>query len=183
MTRTPKPPENHAVTVALAALILVTGGGFAYWNHSRLSAPPPPVAATASPAAAARPGFPPATPAAFRSFAATGDAAQVREVASAGEGLPSCPQTARYVTVSPGVTGRALEADLSAYFVQNGLLGNQCGAVVFAYHSLSDYQRNNGNGYTAGRVILSGNNGSGPYSLEVDAGSDTGTQAEFGFSF
>jgi len=49
MTRTPKPPENHAVTVALAALILVTGGGFAYWNHSRLSAPPPPVAATASP--------------------------------------------------------------------------------------------------------------------------------------
>jgi hypothetical protein len=49
MTRAPKPPESHAVTVALAVLILVVGGGFAYWNHARLSTPAPPVAATASP--------------------------------------------------------------------------------------------------------------------------------------
>jgi hypothetical protein len=72
------------------------------------------------------------------------------------------------------VTGRALEADLSAYFVQNGLLSNQCGAVVFAYHSMNDYQANKNNGFTAGRVILSNNSGSSPqFNLEVDTGSAT----------
>jgi hypothetical protein len=140
--------------------------------------------AASAPAIARKPSFPPKTLAAFRAFAATGDASRVHEVASAGEGLPSCPQPNRYVTVSPAVTGRALEADLSAYFVQNGLLSNQCGAVVFAYHSMSDYQVNKDNGFTAGRVILSNNNGSSPqFNLEVDTGSATNTLATFNFNF
>jgi len=180
-------PENHLVTAVLLVVILGAGFGFAWWNHSRLSAPPAAVpAATAAAKAkpgATKPALPPATLAGFRAFAATGDASQVHEVASVGEGLPSCPQPTRYVTVSPAVTGRALQADLSAYFVQNGLLGNKCGAVVFAYRSMSDYQANKDNGFTAGRVIVSSNSGGPPYNLEADAGSATSTQAEFAFDF
>jgi hypothetical protein len=171
------PMKLIPIAVSAAAAIALAGCG-------SLASSSPSATASAGRAATAKPAFPPATPAAFQSFAATGDASQVHEVASAGEGLPSCPQTNRYVTVSPGVTGRALEADLSAYFVQEGLLGNQCGAVVFAYHSLSDYQANKDNGFTAGRVILSDNSGPGPQqNLEVDDGSATSTQAEFAFNF
>ena len=84
----------------------------------------------------------------------------------------------------PALTGKALEADLSAFFVENGLLGNQCGAAVFAYHSMSDYQANNDNGFTAGRVILSNNSGSSPqFNLEVDTGAATDEQATFNFNF
>ena len=63
MTRAPKPPENHALTVALAVLILVAGGGFAWWNHARLSSPPRPVAATASPVPSRAPASAKAKPA------------------------------------------------------------------------------------------------------------------------
>jgi len=122
--------------------------------------------------------------AAFRAFAATGDASQVQQVATASDGLPSCPQPSISVTVSPALTGKALEADLSSFFVQNGLLGNQCGAVVFAYHSMSDYQANKNNFFTAGRVILSNNSGSSPqFNLEVDTGSATNEATEFDFNF
>jgi hypothetical protein len=174
--------------IIFAVLGLAVWGLVAVFGGNSGSTPPaaaPAATASASHASvAAKPGFPPTTLAGFQSFAAAGDASQVHEVASIGEGLPSCPQPTRYVTVSPTVTGRALEGDLSAYFVQNGLLGNQCGAVVYAYHSMSDYQANKDNGFTAGRVILSNNGGSGPQlNLEVDAGSATNTQAEFDFDF
>ena len=103
---------------------------------------------------AAKPAFPPATLAAFRAFAATGDASQVRQVSTSSEGLPSCPTPTIYVAVSPALTGRALQADLSAFFVQHGLLGSQCQAFVFAYHSQAEYLAHQNDGYTAGRVAL-----------------------------
>lgn len=138
---------------------------------------------TASPAAssATRSSFPPNTLAAFRAFAATGDASQVTQVASVTDGLPTCPQPALYVTVSSGLSGRALEADLSAFFAQKGLLNNRCGAVVFAYHSESDYRANRDNGFTAGRVIITASGSQ--LNLEVDAGSATSEQSEFEFNF
>ena len=69
-------------------------------------------AAAANPAVANKPGFPPKTLADFRAFAATGDPSQVQQIATSTEGLPSCPEPNIYVTVSPGLTGKALEADL-----------------------------------------------------------------------
>lgn len=144
--------------------------------------------AAANPAVAHKPSFPPKTLADFRAFAATGDPSQVQQIATSTEGLPSCPEPNIYVTVSPGLTGKALEADLAAFFVQSGLLGNQCQAFVFAYHSESDYQANQGDGFTAGRVALTSNSGSGPqHNLEVDAGEETSeannVQAQFNFDF
>jgi hypothetical protein len=145
-------------------------------------------AAAANPAVAHKPSFPPKTLADFRAFAATGDPSQVQQIATSTEGLPSCPEPNIYVTVSPGLTGKALEADLAAFFVQSGLLGNQCQAFVFAYHSESDYQANQGDGFTAGRVALTSNSGSGPqHNLEIDAGEETSEannmQAKFNFDF
>jgi len=131
-----------------------------------------------------KPSFPPKTLAAFRAFAATGDASEVHQVGSSTEGLPSCPEPAIDVTVSPGLTIRELKADLSAFFVQGGLLGNQCQAFVFAFHSRSDYQANVNNGYTAGRVALTTNSGPGPqHNLEVDAGNVYNFPAQFDFNF
>lgn len=131
-----------------------------------------------------KPSFPPKTLADFRAFAATGDARQVHQIGTGTDGLPSCPEPSIYVTVSRSLTGRALEADLSAFFVQSGLLGNQCQAFVFAFHSQSDYQENMNNGYTAGRVALTTNSGSGPrHNLEVDAGDVYDFPAQFDFSF
>jgi len=154
------------------------------------TATPRPVSTTSAPVTAAssttarKPSFPPRTLAAFRTFAATGDASEVHQVGSSTEGLPSCPDLNIYVTVSPGLTTRELEADLSAFFVQSGLLNNQCQAFVFAFHSRSDYQANNNNGYTAGRVALTMNSGSGPqHNLEVDAGDVYNFPAQFDFNF
>ena len=189
-----KPQQGKPGNPLLGFAIILAVLGLAVWGLVSVfggnGGSTPPAAASAATvsashaAVAAKPGFPPTTLAGFQSFAATGDASQLHEVASVSEGLPSCPQPNRIVTASPEVTGRALEADLSAYFVQNGLLSNQCGAVVFAYHSMSDYQANKDNGFTAGRVILSNNGGSDPQlNLEVDAGSATNMQAEFDFDF
>jgi hypothetical protein len=142
-------------------------------------------AAKAKPATTiARPGVPPKSLAAFRIFAATGDASQVHEIGHRESGLASCREPNIYVTVSRAVTGRALEADLSAFFVQNGLLANQCQAFVFAFHSRRDYRIHYDDGYTAGHVALTTNAGSGSkYNLEVDAGNiyDFPTQFEFNF--
>jgi hypothetical protein len=175
------------LTVAGVFVVIVIAAALGNGKPTKPAASPATSSATvaaSSPAVTRKPSFPPKTLAAFRAFAATGNASKVHEVASVGEGLPSCPQPTRYVTVSPAVTGRALEADLSAYYVQNGLLSNQCGAAVFAYHSMSDYQANKDNGFTAGRVILSKNSGSSPqFNLEVDTGSATNTLATFNFNF
>ena len=151
---------------------------------------PRPAATTSAPVTAAssttarRPSFPPKTLAAFRAFAATGDASEVHQVDSSTEGLPSCPEPAIYVTVSPGLTVRELEADLSAFFVQSGLVNNQCQAFVFAFHSRSDYQANVNNGYTAGRVAITTNSGPGlQHNLEVDAGDVYNFPPQFDFNF
>jgi hypothetical protein len=155
-----------------------------------VSTTPRPVSATSAPATAAssttarKPSFPPRTLAAFRAFADSGDASEVHQVGSSTEGLPSCPVPNIYVTVSPGLTTRELEADLSAFFAQSGLLNNQCQAFVFAFHSRSDYQANSNNGYTAGRVALTMNSGSGPqHNLEVDAGDVYDFPAQFDLNF
>ena len=133
---------------------------------------------------ARKPSFPPRTLAAFRAFAATGDASQVHQIDTSTEGLPSCPNPNIFVTVSRALTGRTLEADLSAFFVQSGLIDNRCQAFVFAFHSKADYQANENNGYTAGRVALTTNGGSGPqYNLEVDAGNVYDFPPEFNFNF
>jgi hypothetical protein len=67
--------------------------------------------------------------------------------------------------------------------VQSGLLNSQCQAFVFAYHSKADYQANQNNGYTAGRVALT-NTGSGSgRNLEVDTGSVVSITEQTAFDF
>jgi hypothetical protein len=135
-------------------------------------------AKTSAPVAAS---FPPASLAAFRAFAATGDAAQVTQVGFTNDGLSSCPDPTYDVTIPQSLGVRAVEADLSAFFVQAGLLGNQCGPVVFAFYSKA--QANAGNGYTAGRVIITTNSPGPPWNLEVDAGGDVSPAGSFNFNF
>jgi hypothetical protein len=65
--------------------------------------------------------FPPRTLAEFRAFAATGDASQVRQVATSNEGLPSCPEPNIDVTVNRRLPIRTLQADLSAFSCSVGL--------------------------------------------------------------
>jgi hypothetical protein len=137
-----------------------------------------------SPAAAHKRSFPPTTLTGFRAFAAKGDASRVEQIATRTEGLPSCPDPNIDVAVKPGLTGKALEADLAAFFVQSGLLDNQCQAFVFAFHSKSDYEAHQNDGFTVGRVALTANSGSGPqHNLEVDAGNVANVQAQFNFNF
>ena len=170
----------------LAALIIggiaiATGGG----NASTTQPPAPHASATTAPDAATSPVFPPASLAAFKAFAATGDASEVTQVGFVSNGLPSCPEPTYYVTIPSSLGVRAVEADLSAFFVQkNGFASNACGgAVVFGYHSLSDYNANKGNGFTAGRVIVTTNSPGPPYNLEVDAGADLSPAGSFSFNF
>jgi hypothetical protein len=158
-----------AVCVIVIIVTALSGGG---GNNKPVAQTPTQKATTtqASPAVASKPGFPPKTLAAFRAFAATGDASQVHRVATASDGLPSCPEPSIYVTVSRALTGRALEADLSAFFVQSGLINSHCQAFVFAFHGRHDYRVHRNDGYTAGRVALTTNAGSGSrHNLEVDA--------------
>ena len=142
--------------------------------------------AASSPKSAYRPRFPPKTLASFRAFAATGDASQVHQVSTSNEGLPSCPEPNIYVTINPALTGQTLEADLSAFFVQSGLINSQCQEFVFAYDSENDYQAHQTDGYTAGRVALTAGSGS-QRNLEVDVGDVTSEvnnlQAQFSFNF
>ena len=151
-------------------------------THHAVSAKAMPAKA---PAAATSPAFPPPSLAAFKAFAATGDASEVTQVGFVSNGLPSCPEPTYYVTIPSSLGVRAVEADLSAFFMQkNGFASNACGgAVVFAYHSLSDYNANKGNGFTAGRVIVTTNSPGPPYNLEVDAGADLSPTGSFSFNF
>lgn len=173
------------IGLAIWGLVSVFGGGGGGGNKSTPpgAAPAATVSASHAANANAKPGFPPTTLAGFQSFAATGDASQVHQVASGSEGLPSCPEPNFDVTVSPSLTGRALEADLSAFFVQQGVLSSQCQAFVFAYHSESDYQAHKDDGFTAGRVALTTTGTGSQMNIEVDTGSATNTQAEFDFNF
>lgn len=143
-----------------------------------------PAVVASSPETAHKLRFPPRTLAQFRAFAATGNASQVHQVATNNEGLPSCPQPNIDVTVSRRLAVRMLEADLSAFFVQSGLISNSCGAVVFAFHSLHDYRANMDNGYTVGRVIITTNTGSSQQrNLEVDVGDVYNSPVEFAFNY
>jgi hypothetical protein len=91
------------------------------------------------------------------------------------------------VTVSSGATGRRLEADLAAFFLRRGLIGGQCQAFVFAYHSRRDYLAHRGDGYTVGRVALTNNNSGAQRNLEVDTGEVTSEtynpKMQFAFKF
>jgi hypothetical protein len=134
------------------------------------------------------PGFPPKTLNAFRSFAATGDASPVHQIGQAQEGSSSCPEPNIYVTVSRAITGRALEADLSAFFMEKSLISDHCQAFVFAFYGRHDYRVHRNDGYTVGRVALTSNaSGSQPYNLEVDTGEATSEavnmKTQFDFNF
>jgi hypothetical protein len=172
-----------AVCVIVIIATALSGGG---GGNKPVAQTPTQKAATtqASPATASRSEFPPKTLAAFRAFAATGDASQVHRVATTSDGLPSCPEPTIYATVSRALTGRALEADLSAFFMQSGLINSRCQAFVFAFHGRRDYRVHRNDGYTAGRVALTTNSDTGPrYNLEVDAGDVYNFPAEFDFNF
>lgn len=137
---------------------------------------------SAKPKRTVRVRFPPTTLPAFRALAATGDANAVREIASSTYGQPSCPTPTIYVTVPPDLTGRALQTDLAAFFESKGLTASPCQAFVYAFHSRADYQANQNNGYTAGRVALTSNSGS-QRNLEVDVGNVYDYPAQFNFDY
>lgn len=138
----------------------------------KLASTPPADAASPRSTTPGKPAFPPKNLASFRAFAATGDPAQVRQIGTSSEGLPSCPTRNIYVTVSPRLRGRMLEADLSAFFLRSGLIGSQCQAFVFAFHGQHDYRAHQNDGYTSGHVALTNNRGS-QRNLEVDTGEVT----------
>jgi len=95
------------------------------------------------------------------------------------------PEEKEYIFQLHALTGKALEADLSSFFAQKGLLNSQCQAFVYAYHSRSDYQTHQNDGYTAGRVALTVSGSQ--WNLEVDTGEVTAEiynqQSEFDFNF
>lgn len=154
---------------------------------------PRPTSAASTTAARSRPtashklNFPPKTLVAFRTFAATGDASQIHKIATSSEGLPSCPEPDIFVTVNPALTARTLEADLSAYFVQSGLIGNRCQAFLFAYHSRHDYRAHLNDGFTVGSVALTDIGSGSQFNLEVDVGEVTSEvnnlRSRFEFNF
>jgi hypothetical protein len=133
---------RHKVLTGIGAFILLSIIVYAVNPHAadNTNGAAPPPAPTATHAGAATPSassesatttvrrstFPPKTLATFRAFAATGDASQIHEIGHQEDGLASCPEPNIYVTVSRVITGRTLEADLSAFFMQNGLIGNRC---------------------------------------------------------
>lgn len=190
---------RHKVLTGIGAFIMLSLIVRAVAPHAAGSQASPPLAGPASTAAAARPvstsalavarpttparpGFPPTTVAGFQALAATGDASEVHEIRVTSEGLPSCPTPTIYVTVGAALTGRTLEADLSAFFQRRGLTASQCQAFVYAFHSRSDYQAHENDGYTAGRVALT-NDSSSQRNLEVDTGSVYDLQTQFDFNF
>jgi hypothetical protein len=158
-------PGSACVTFAIVALIAGCSSGGAK--------------------AGAKASFPPKSLAAFKAFAATGNASNVHTVGTSSTGQKSCPDTTIYVTVSPGLGGRALEADLSAFFEHSGLINNPCPASVYAYYSKSQYQADSDSGYTAGSVVLTAS--ATQSNLEVDTGnvtSDTNNvKSQFHFNF
>jgi hypothetical protein len=183
------------LTDSVFALSIIVYAADSHTANSGNHTPPtsaataPRAASTTSPTAAPGPavarksGFPPKTLAAFRAFAGTGDAGKVHQIGRETVGLPSCPDTDIFVAVSRALTGRALEADLSAFFVQRGLVHRHCPAFVFAFHSRRDYRAHLSNGYTAGRVALTTNSSGPQYNLEVDAGDVYNFPAQFDFNF
>lgn len=129
---------------------------------------------TTTPAA---PLFPPRSIADFKAFAQTGDASAIHAFASDSKGLPSCPTPNLYATANPGITGRQLEADESAFFVERGLLDQPCSAFLFLFNSPTEDQSG---GYTVGRVAVDGTTSDSRRNLEVD----TSVSSEsFNFNF
>jgi hypothetical protein len=189
--RSHRPPRkryrvrNTILGLVGGLVLIIVIASVASSRNGVTKAPAPHASATTAPAAATTPAFPPASLAAFKAFAATGDASEITQVGFVSNGLPSCPEPTYYVTIPSSLGVRAVEADLSAFFVQkNGFASNACGgAVVFAYHSLSDYNANKGNVFTAGRVIVTKNSPGPPYNLEVDAGADLSPTGSFSFNF
>jgi hypothetical protein len=119
--------------------------------------------------------YPPATVTGLHALAGTGNASAISEFHSESVGLASCPEPKREVTVASSLTGRALAADLLAYFYAQGL-DNDCGSLVLAYHDPSE----TGNPYTAGRIDLTV---SGSHVLTVDSAADFTPGSEFKVSY
>lgn len=111
--------------------------------------------------------YPPKTLAEFKAFAHTGDPTRIHPFASDSKGLPSCPKPNLYAVADPGITGRQLEADESALFVQRGFADQPCGAFLFLFHSATEDQSG---GYTVGRVAIDGSTSDPQRHLEVDIG-------------
>jgi hypothetical protein len=152
-------------------------------SHSASASPASkPSLAASRPTARVRAAFPPRALAGFKALADTGDAGAVRQVAFSSEGLPACPSPTYSVAVSQKLTGRALQADLAAFFENKDLTSSQCQAFVYAYHSRADYLENQNNGYTAGRVALTNDSGS-QNNLELDTGSVYDVQSQFDFNY
>jgi len=176
-----------AVALAALGLIVYAVGFGATSSGTPTSAPSTPSGAGSTSSSPPRkPVFPPQTLDDFRAFAATGDASQVTEIDSSSEGLPSCPVRTFYVAVSSGLTPKEVEAGLSAFAVQQGLLDKHCGGFVYAFRSAADYQAHFNDGYTVGRVSMDTDGGGSPRGdLEVDAGDQTSgsIQATFKFTF
>jgi len=129
--------------------------------------------------------FPPKSLAAFQAFAATGNAGKVHPVGTNSAGRRSCPDTTIYVTVSPALSGRTLEADLSAFFVHSGLVNNECPASVYAYYSKSEYEADHDGGYTAGSVVLTASTSQSNLEVttgDVTSGADS-VKSQFNFNF
>jgi hypothetical protein len=124
---------------------------------------------TPKPTPTPRPIWPPRTLADLHALAARGDAGAIHEFHSTGEGLATCPQPSRDVTVDASLTGEQLAEDLLAYFYAQSL-DNNCGSVVFAYHDQSEV----GNGYTAGRIMLKVDQGK--HTLTLDIGDISGPE-------
>jgi hypothetical protein len=84
------------------------------------------------------------------------------------------------------LTGRNLEAELSAFFLQSGLIGGQSQAFILAFQNRSDYQAHKDDGYPVGRVDLT-NDSSSQRDVEVDAGEVTSEtynpRTHFNFKF
>jgi hypothetical protein len=109
--------------------------------------------------------YPPKTQADLRALAAKGDANAIHAFHRESVGLTGvCPQPKIEATVAASLTGQQLAEDLLAYFYSQQL-DNPCGSVVFAYHSQSEA----GNGYTAGRVLLTVYDASGTVNSDPNA--------------
>lgn len=203
----PKPPKwaMGCTYVLMAAVVLALCGGIysVTLGRSTASSPTPTAAAVQSQATsvpAAKPiptatkapvsHYPPKTKADLQALAAQGDVSAIQEFHSESVGLTGvCPQPKRLVTVDPSVTGKKLAEDLLAYFYANQI-DNPCGSVVFAYHTQAEA---NGDGYTAGRILLDTANADGSanydpnatslkYTLTLDTG-DVPTGQEYTVSY
>jgi len=123
--------------------------------------------------------YPPTTLNQFKAFAGTGDSTAIHAFFSDTKGSPSCPKPNISATADPGVTGRQLEADESAFFLQRGLVDQPCSAFLFLFHSQTE---TDDNGFTVGRVNMDVPMSGATHTIEVDTG-DAPASPSYRFSY